>query len=1204
MQKLRLLTGLLVLCLSALAFPAQAAPDTVQLGKHEVHASRILARYKSGITSQTAASVSALVQANVSVRRQFSRLPNLVVLEANGIPAPDSASAGVRANALTARIQALRNSGLFEYVEPDYTVHALAQPDDSRFQDGTLWGLRNLGGSGGVIGADINAVQAWDITTGSTNVVVAVIDTGVRYTHQDLVAQMWRNPGEIPGNGIDDDENGYIDDIHGINAITGSGDPMDDETHGTHCAGTIGAQANGGGGHVGVTWQVRIMALKFLSASGFGQTSDALECLNYAVAMGAKISNNSWGGGPYNPALYDALVAARSAGHLFIAAAGNEASNNDLIPSYPANYELDNIISVAALDRADRLAVFSNYGQNTVHLGAPGVAIYSSTANTDSSYGLLSGTSMAAPHVTGVAALILAQTPTATYNEIRERILISTVPINAMAGRSTTGGRLNAYNALLAAPDGILEVGITPPSGAAILGGSDQPIVVRVTDLFAVTDATVTGSLSTGETVIFNNTGAAPDLTASDAFYTGLLEVPNLSTNVTLTVVVTAPGKEGVTNAVDYTIIPPPPNDDFVNASKIPNAGGLAVTANQFASLEAGEPMHAGIPSVAASLWWNWSPSASGPVMIDTTGSSFDTVLAVYTGNNVGGLTQVAAVDDVPNSLAGYVIINVVAANTYRIAVAGYDTNEVGTIRLRVTPNGAPDTNAPTVGITSHISGTTVATNRVTIAGVAADLGNGASGVSEVLVMVNGALPITIATGTTNWSSTPLLQLGANTIEVWAFDFAGNLSAPSSITINYFPPPPGNDHFVNAITITNNSGTGSVDSTLATKEYNEPNHGGNIGGKSVWWKFVAPADGVLALSTTNSSFDTLLGVYTGNLVGSLTNIASNDDSEFGAFSQLEAPVLAGQTYRIAVDGFAGVSGAVNLSYGFTTSAVYTVTVASSAGGSVAPGTTMYSSNAAVVLTATPEAHFQFAGWSGGVTSQDNPLSFHVQSNVTVTANFIPRDYTDGFESGDLSGLSWSGAGVPWMVQNTNVSAGTFAARSGVVGNSQSSSLLLTGNFMDGLASFDVRVSSEPGWDTLQFLVDGVMVQQWSGEVDWQTFNFALGQGTHTLEWRYSKDNSDAVGWDAAFIDNLDLPIGVPINESTPGVLSLRRLGNGSYVVDLLGQTNQTYITEFSANLLNWFPLATNVLTTGAAEIPDPASVTNAPRYYRAYVPVP
>jgi subtilisin family serine protease len=1204
MQKLRFLIILVGLCLGGSVLPSPSAPNTVMLGKHEAHATRILARYKSGITSQSSGSSTALAQANVSVRRQFSRLPNLVVLEANGIPAADQASVSVRANALTARVQALRNTGLFEYVEPDYTVYASAQPTDARFQDGTLWGLRNLGGSGGVIGADINAVQAWDITTGSTNVVVAVIDTGVRYTHQDLAAQMWRNPSEIPGNGIDDDENGYIDDVHGINAITGSGDPMDDETHGTHCAGTIGAQANGGGGHVGVTWQVRIMALKFLSASGFGQTSDALECLNYAVAMGAKISNNSWGGGPYNPALFDALVAARSAGHLFIAAAGNEASDNDEIPSYPANYELDNIISVAALDRGDRLAVFSNYGQNTVHLGAPGVAIYSSTAATDTSYGLLSGTSMAAPHVTGVAALILAQAPTATYSEIRERILISTVPISAMIGRSTTGGRLNAYNALLASPDGILEVGITPPTGAAILGGSDQPIVVRVTDLFAVTNATVTASLSTGQTVTFNNTGAVPDLNAGDAFYSGLLSVPNLNTNVTLTVVVTAPGKESATNAVNYTIIPPPPNDDFVDASKIPNAGGLAVTANQFASLEAGEPMHAGVPSAAGSLWWNWSPTTTGPVLIDTTGSSFDTVLAVYTGNSVDGLTQIAAVDDVPNSFAGYVLVNVIAANTYRIAVAGYDTNEVGTIRLRVTPNGAPDTNAPTVGITSHISGVTVATNRITISGVAADLGNGASGVSEVLVMVNGALPVTIATGTTNWSSTALLQLGANTFQVWAFDFAGNLSTPSSVTVNYFPPPPGNDHFVNAVTITNNSGASSVDSSLATKEFNEPNHGGNVGGKSVWWKFVAPANGLLSLSTTNSAFDTLLGVYTGNLVGSLTHIAGNDDSEFGSFSALQTPVLAGQTYRIAVDGFAGVSGAVTLSYSFTTTAVYTVTVASTAGGNATPGTALYASNAPVTLTATPDAHFQFAGWSGGIVSSENPLLFQVQSDVAVTANFVPRVYTDGFESGDLAGLTWSNAGAAWIVQNTNVSAGTFAARSGVISHNQSSSLLLTGNFRDGLASFDFRVSSEPGWDTLQFLVDGNVIEQWSGEVGWQTFNFALAEGAHTLEWRYSKDSSDSVGADAAFLDNLDLPIGVAIDDSTPGLLSLRRLGNGSYVVDLLGQTNQTYITEFSANLLNWFPLATNVLTTGAAEIPDPASVTNTPRFYRAYVPVP
>ncbi len=1180
--------------------------NTIKLGKHEVHPTRILAKYKTGVTTQSRA--SGLATANMTLRKQLPIVNGLVVLEANGLPAQAAAPA-VRANALNARIQALRNSGQFDYVEPDYIVSANLQPTDSRFQDGTLWGLRNLGGSGGVIGADINAEAAWNISTGSTNVIVAVIDTGVRYTHQDLSTQMWRNPGESgsgkEANGIDDDNNGYIDDVFGINSITGTGDPFDDNDHGTHCSGTIGARANGGGGHVGVTWNVRIMGLKFLGASGGGSIANAIECLNYAVAKGAKISNNSWGGGPYSQALFDSLTAARTAGHLFIAAAGNSANNNDASPSYPASYNLDNVISVAAIDRADRLANFSNYGQDSVDLGAPGVAIYSSTANTDSSYASLNGTSMAAPHVTGVAALLLAQTPAATYLELRERLLVSTVPINSLNGRCVTGGRLNAYNALVAVPDGQLEVSVAPPSGSVILGGSTNLFLVRVTDLFKVTNATVTATISIGGSITFANAGAPPDVVANDAIYSGNYIAPNVTTNFTLTLVSSAPGKSGLTNVLEYSIIPPPTNDNFVAASKIPNAGGLALALNKFASMEPGETNHVGVPSASASLWWNWSASATGPVLVDTTGSSFDTLLAVYTGTNVANLVQVAAVDDVPNSLAGYLYFNATAANTYRIVVAGYDTNQTGTIRLRVTPNGVPDTNSPTVSVTSHLSGVSVTTNRITLAGTASDPTPNSSGLSEVQVAVNGVVPATTANGTASWASSTLLQLGANTLEVWAYDNAGNISATTTLTVNYIPAPPANDHFVLAINLTNNTGNSTApDTALATKEFNEPNHAGNVGGKSVWWRFVAPADGVLKVSTTNSSYDTLLGIYSGSLVGSLTNVASNDDSAFGSFSEVTIVVKAGQTNHIAVDGFAGAVGSVNLFYSFTTSQVYTVTVNTTGNGSVTPGTALYASNSLATLTAIPGTEAIFNQWTGSVVSLANPLSFNVRGNMTLTAAFIAEPHTDGFESGNLTGLAWTSSGTPWFVQNTNVSAGTYAARSGNIGDSQTSSLILTGNFRSGIASFDVRVSSEFAWDTLRLLVDGSQVTEWSGEVPWQTYSFNLSAGTHTIEWRYSKDSNTTGGFDGALIDNLDLPLSVAVGASTPGSLSLRKMSDGSYVVDLTGQANQTYIVQTSPDLATWTPISTNILLGGVAHIADAASATNSPRYYRALVPVP
>ena len=254
-------------------------------------------------------------------------------------------------SASRARVMA---TGKFEFVEPDYIVHATLFPSDAGANDSRLWGLRNAGQSDGVPGADIGAPAVWDITTGSSSVIVAVIDSGIRYSHQDLAANMWRNPGEIAANGIDDDHNGYVDDIFGINSITGSGDPFDDNSHGTHVAGTIGAVANGGGPHVGVAWNVSLIALKFLGANGSGELSDAIECIDYAISKGAMIMNNSWGGGGFSSAMSNAIERARLANSLFVAAAGNNGSDNDAIPAYPASYPQTNIVAVAALDRRAR----------------------------------------------------------------------------------------------------------------------------------------------------------------------------------------------------------------------------------------------------------------------------------------------------------------------------------------------------------------------------------------------------------------------------------------------------------------------------------------------------------------------------------------------------------------------------------------------------------------------------------------------------------------------------------------------------------------------------------------------------------------------------------------------------------------------------------------------------------------------------------
>ncbi len=328
-----------------------------------------------------------------------------------------------------------------EFAEPDYVVQPTETvPNDTRYTE--LWGLSSN-----------NAPSAWDAFTGDPNFIVAMIDSGMDYTHPDLAGNLWTNPGEIAGNGIDDDHNGYIDDIHGWDFYDSDNDPMDATNHGTHTAGIVGATGNNSTGVVGMNWHCKIMPLRFLGANG-GYTSDAVKAINYAVAKGVKISNHSWGTGGYSTALYNAINAARTKGHLLIAAAGNGGTDqvgdsNDTVPFYPASFALDNIISVAAVSSTDAKASFSNYGATSVDLGAPGVSILSTLPN--SSYGYASGTSMASPYVAGTAALLWGANPTWTYLEVKTRILETAREVPSLSGVTTTGAILDAQAALLGA---------------------------------------------------------------------------------------------------------------------------------------------------------------------------------------------------------------------------------------------------------------------------------------------------------------------------------------------------------------------------------------------------------------------------------------------------------------------------------------------------------------------------------------------------------------------------------------------------------------------------------------------------------------------------------------------------------------------------------------------------------------------------------
>ena len=350
-------------------------------------------------------------------------------------------------------LKALRSDPRVKSVEANAILRTLAAPNDDRF--GEQYPLQNLGQTGGTSGADIGAIEAWNITTGSRDVVVGIIDTGIDHTHPDLVDNIWKNPGEtgLDANGrdkatnsVDDDGNGYVDDVKGWDFANNDNNPMDDQGHGTHTSGTIGASGNNRVGITGVNWQVSLVGIKFLGSDGSGTLDGAIQSIEYATGLGVKLTSNSWGGGGYSDAMASAIREAGEKGILFVAAAGNEANDNDAAPTYPATYGFDNIIAVAATNHSDAMAYFSNYGKKTVHVAAPGVDVLSTVPG--GKYEQLSGTSMACPHVSGAAALIWSVFPQLDYRLIKTRLINNVTQLDALGSRTAAAGRLSLPAAL------------------------------------------------------------------------------------------------------------------------------------------------------------------------------------------------------------------------------------------------------------------------------------------------------------------------------------------------------------------------------------------------------------------------------------------------------------------------------------------------------------------------------------------------------------------------------------------------------------------------------------------------------------------------------------------------------------------------------------------------------------------------------------
>jgi len=639
----------------------------------------------------------------IRVRERFARFRDLRVIDVDVTDDTDAA------------LRRLRASGRYEFVEPDYLRHIAIEPNDPQFSE--LWGHTN-----------IQATKAWDFARDANNVVVAVIDTGVNLTHQDLQGNLWRNPNPTFG------------DIGGASFVGGgqSGNPTDDNGHGTHVAGIIGAVGNNGLNITGVAWRVQIMAVKVFPATGSGSVSDIARGVNYAIQNGAHIINASYGAlgnSGFSQTELEAITAARNAGILFVAAAGNSSANMDISRFFPANHALDNIVTVGNSGRRDELAQSSNFG-SAVDIFAPGTEIVSLSHANDTGRRTLSGTSMAAPHVSGALALLKAQYPGDTYRQLINRLLQGADRIDGLAGRAQTGGRLNLDRALR--------------------GGSNRPF----NDDFASrprftsnnlnlrsNNESATAEIEQGEpahadlpasstlwwewippfsgTVTVHTAGSSYDTVLavySGTTLGGLTRIAandnDLSNATTVTsrlsfaaqggvrYQIAVGGKNGATGLTLLNLGTTPGNDAFASAEILTGESTRVTATNANSSREAGEPRILNFAG-GTSLWYRWTAPRSGRFQVAAVSNDFDPLLAVYTGDTLSSLTLVTASDNTgPNNqnTGSLCTLDAVAGTTYRFTVDSKSASAIGQFTLTVTDSlwqvatGSPITGAPGIG--------------------------------------------------------------------------------------------------------------------------------------------------------------------------------------------------------------------------------------------------------------------------------------------------------------------------------------------------------------------------------------------------------------------------------------------------------------------------------------------------------------------------